>query len=263
LDAGQYSERSAPREQAQQARERISRRTMMMPRLANRDQCRQRVTYNRQAQPREPLRRTRGQFKRQGQHPTPRFVPRPKSSGQIQRRENRNRKGAVLSVTDDNRRREHVGVQAAGILLQPSFRFRHYVTKLFISSNRNAKSRPAKCRRAQVAQTLIRVSPTTVSVGAFCQPVQTEMNCGWRIAVGRFFMNDGERRHGGRRGQRAAGKFADPVPVRRACCQQFMSGSNQCGLQLALVQCRSRRHARIVAGKIRNPQSRTWNAIQP
>ena len=82
LNIRQDRQRPPSRQIPCHAKHRVARWPMIMARLADCDQRRQRIADHRQPQRREPLVRARGQLKRQREHPTPSPPALPKPAGQ-------------------------------------------------------------------------------------------------------------------------------------------------------------------------------------
>ena len=111
LNPIQHAQAASDRQIPQHASDRVPGRTVVMPHLPDRNQCRQRVTHNRQSHRLIKIRRQAREFERQRRNPTPLDKPRECAVSQ-----NRHRKRLVLAVAGDDRRNS---ASVVDVLLRP------------------------------------------------------------------------------------------------------------------------------------------------
>jgi hypothetical protein len=220
LDGLQHAQRPGPRRGAQPAERPVPRGPVHMARLPDRNQGRQGIAHHRHAHRREAPVRQRRQFKGQGQHMTPCRPALPQPPGQRAVGQNRHREGPVLAISRQDRRGQHLGVHAPGRPLQELLRPRHGRRMPRIPRRHRPECGPSQQRRAQVARAARGVAPAPVLILVPRQPVQPGGCHRLMPQTSPRPVQHGQRRHRRGGGQRAAGEFPHPAPVRAAPFQQ-------------------------------------------
>ena len=253
LDGRQHAQRPRPRALAEEVGERVPRRAVVMDRLPDRDERRQRVADHRQPQRAENLVRQRRQLEGQRHDVLP-----ADASAEREGHQDRHGKSAVLAVARGDGggecacagacsggsaralacrpRRPRLGHEARSLRrvitgfgegaetntrgrvrspFQPCARGLHDF-RIFPIRPRRAKRRPAERRGADVAFALHRVAPAAVRVLRPRQPPEPAAN---HVPIS-FPPELRQRHHRRRRRERTARKLARPMPVRRQLPEQ-------------------------------------------
>ena len=234
------------RQPLEEPRDRVPGFSKVIPDLPDRDQRRQGVTHDRQANRFVELRRQAREVERQRQHVFPVH-----ESRQGAMRENRNRKRAVFAVSLQNR-------SNAADFVDVGDGFLNDVAMMFVLAG-CVKGRPAEHRRRDVRNALGRVSPATVAVLMLSEPADAAIDerlqrvrraggasprsiavvcCVFSIRrisrltpAARVAADHFERHHRGGRGQRGCREFAFPMPVGVPFREQGIAGGHVAALK--------------------------------